>query len=73
MYICAEVDQSFGEEVQKKTQAILSTKKDIKSEFIHYPGVEHGFAVRGDESIPHIKEQKEKALHDAIEFFKAQL
>jgi len=72
LYLCAETDKSFGEEVREKTREILKNK-GIKTVFKIFPGVNHGFAIRGDENDEHIKKAKYEALEDAINFFKAEL
>jgi len=69
LYVCAETDQSFGDDIRHQAQEILKTKQDkFESKFIMYPGVTHGFAMRGDESDPVIKVQKEKAFRDTVDF-----
>jgi dienelactone hydrolase len=71
--LCAEVDQSFPTDTDRKQAQELLEKRGIKAVFHDYPGTEHGFAVRGDESVPIVYAGKVKALEDTIAFFKAEL
>jgi len=64
----AEDDVIYTEELRNKTEATL---KEIKATY-HTTltgGVSHGFAIRGDLSIPMVKYAKEKAFTDTLQWF----
>lgn len=39
----------------------------------NYPGVAHGFAIRGDWTDPNVADKRQQALQNAITFFSAVL
>lgn len=49
--------------------------KDYAPGFVqnYYPGCTHGFAVRGDTSVPAIKFGKEDSFLQTVKFFKKHL
>lgn len=65
----AENDSIFTEELRHLTESILK-KKGNCYQLDLFSGVNHGFAARGDVSIPWVKYAKEKALADQIHWFK---
>ncbi|CAH6722372.1 protein Aim2p [[Candida] jaroonii] len=67
----AQIDPIFTVELRHKTEEILSKKEGVSWELTLFAGVSHGFAVRGDISIPQVKYAKEKALTDQLAFFAA--
>eukprot|EP01119_Soliformovum_irregulare_P017501 TRINITY_DN521_c0_g1_i1.p1 TRINITY_DN521_c0_g1~~TRINITY_DN521_c0_g1_i1.p1 ORF type:complete len:243 (+),score=82.10 TRINITY_DN521_c0_g1_i1:20-748(+) len=71
LFLLAETDFAFNEEAEKKTKEVLTAKSGVETQFIKYPGTQHGFAVRGDEHGA--RDQKAKALQDTIAFFKSKL
>lgn len=64
----AETDKSFTEELRNKTIQILAAK-NIRYQLDLFLSVSHGFAVKGDLSIPEVKYAKEKVLIDQAYFF----
>ncbi|CAF2075108.1 unnamed protein product [Rotaria magnacalcarata] len=67
LFLCAETDQLFSSDLQEYFEDEL-TKNGLGT-FLKYPGTVHGFIVRPDGSS-HVNQQTEKAVHDAIEYFK---
>ena len=72
IWLCAEIDNTFPQDARKATQEILE-KRGMKATFKDYPGTEHGFAIRGDESNEVVYKAKIDALTSDIEFFKNEL
>jgi len=72
LFLIAGVDRMFPEASGQKGVNTL-TKKGLKSDMKVYPGTKHGFAVRGDESDPTIKQAKQAALDDSIKWFSSML
>jgi dienelactone hydrolase len=66
-FLCAETDQSFTPEIQDHFEKELTANG--LGTFHKYPGTTHGFIIRPDGS-PQVNEQAEKAVQDAIEYFK---
>jgi dienelactone hydrolase len=66
---CAETDEIFTKDLRYKSEEILQLNK-IPYQFDLYSQTSHGFAVRGDLSIPQVKYAAEKALSDQIIWFK---
>lgn len=64
----AETDGIFPEELRNKTIQILAANK-VRYQLDLFQGVSHGFAVKGDPSIPQVKYAKEKVLIDQVYFF----
>ncbi|GAB5585151.1 hypothetical protein Unana1_00051 [Umbelopsis nana] len=48
LFVCAEVDEQFGDEKRETSKEVLA-KKDTGSEFKLYPGTSHGFTVRASQ------------------------
>lgn len=66
--LAPENDMAFTEELKKYSLEKLP-QLNISWEYVHYPGVQHGFAVRGDPSDATQKAALEKAKRDAVGFF----
>lgn len=64
----AETDSIFPEELRNKTIQILAAN-NVRYQLDLFLGVSHGFAVKGDLSIPQVKYAKEKVLIDQVYFF----
>lgn len=64
----AETDPIFTEELRNKTIETLAANK-ATYQYDLFLGVSHGFAVKGDLSIPQVKYAKEKVLIDQVYFF----
>lgn len=62
-------DSSFHADLRQETLKILSEKKDLRYQFDLFQGANHGYAVRGDISIPLVKYAKEKTLVDQVYWF----
>jgi dienelactone hydrolase len=67
LFLCAETDHTFTPDLQKFYEEELT--KSGFGIFHKYPGTIHGFITRPDGS-PQGNEQSEKAIQDAIEYFK---
>lgn len=79
LFLTCEKDPQFPLESQAKADDVLSKLNGVEDggaggkvlyKRIFYPGNEHGFAVRGDISQQHIKEAKEDAFKQALEWFR---
>ncbi|KAK7205955.1 dienelactone hydrolase family protein [Myxozyma melibiosi] len=64
----AETDPIFPVENRIKTEAILTKNKAIY-EITVFSGVSHGFAVRGDPTVPQTLYAKERAFFNMVAFF----
>jgi dienelactone hydrolase len=74
IFLCAEKDNAFTpenvEQSKKVTKDLSEKNPSLSYVFEHYPGTEHGFAVRGgDETL----EQRNAAFKAASGFFKKHL
>ncbi|CAF2997391.1 unnamed protein product [Rotaria socialis] len=67
LFLCAENDSLFTSDLRQEFEKEL--KSNGLGTFIEYPGTVHGFVVRPDNTEQVIQE-KDKAVQDAIEFFK---
>lgn len=67
LFLCAETDHGFPPDLHEHFEKELTTRS--LGTFIQYPGTVHGFIVRPDGS-EHVNQQSEKAIHDAINYFK---
>ena len=67
LFECAQTDQIFTPEIRQHFENEL-TQSGLGT-FIDYPGTNHGFVIRPD-GIPQGERQKDKAIQDAIKFFK---
>lgn len=67
LFLCAETDNAFSPELQEYFETEL-TKTGLGT-FLKYPGTIHGFIVRPD-GTPQVNQQTEKAIQDAIEYFR---
>ncbi|KAH0836456.1 alpha/beta-hydrolase [Lanmaoa asiatica] len=66
-----ETDQMFPIEAQAQADVIIGggSKTSELYQREHFAGCVHGFAVRGDLSIPEVKAGKERAFKVTVEFF----
>ncbi|KAK6461599.1 dienelactone hydrolase [Scheffersomyces coipomensis] len=64
-----EADAAFTPELRELTIKILSEKKDLRWQLDLFQGAYHGYAVKGDISVPLIKYAKEKTVIDQIYWF----
>ncbi|CAF1038044.1 unnamed protein product [Rotaria sordida] len=67
LFLCAEIDHIFTPDIEEYFEKELATSGF--GTFLKYPGTVHGFIVRPDGS-PQVNQQSEKAVQDAIEYFK---
>jgi dienelactone hydrolase len=67
LFLCAENDNFFNADLRKEFETEL--KSNGLGKFLDYPGTVHGFVVRPDGSEQVFK-QRDKAVQDAIQFFK---
>lgn len=63
-------DRQITEEVRHTFEDIIS-KKSFPTKGKFYPGCEHGWALRGDDSDPKIKDGAADAFSEAVSWFKA--
>ncbi|KAJ3317910.1 hypothetical protein HDV06_001068 [Boothiomyces sp. JEL0866] len=66
-FVNAEIDMSMTGEQAKSISEIMQKKGDEFGSKL-YPGVKHGFAVRGNENDEHVKKQRVEAFSDALLF-----
>ncbi|KAJ7185861.1 dienelactone hydrolase [Mycena filopes] len=71
LLICScEVDRAFPLEAVEKADALFGDGKFAPGYYReHFEGCEHGFAVRGDMSIPKVKAGKEGAFKATVDWF----
>ncbi|KAF5102059.1 hypothetical protein D0Z00_000519 [Geotrichum galactomycetum] len=64
-------DYIYTTELRHETEKTLKElgKKGIKYRQVLYNGIGHGFAIRGDISLPLTKYAKERAFNDTVEWF----
>jgi dienelactone hydrolase len=65
--LAPENDFAYTEELKKYTLETLP-KLGISWEYIYFPGLQHGFAARGDPNDPKQKEGLERAKRSAVNF-----
>lgn len=73
LVVAADNDDAYTTEIRASTEQILKElgeENKLKYRTVLLQGVGHGFAVRGDITIPWVKYAKERAFHDAIDWFK---
>lgn len=76
LWLCAGSDIAFGQKLRTKAEEICRRKEAAggpPATFHVYPGVEHGFAVRGDGTNPVVKKAREDAFTKSSNFFKSYL
>lgn len=66
--LAPENDFAYTEELKKYTLETLP-KTGVKWEYIYFPGMQHGFAARGDPNDQAQKEALERAKRSAVCFF----
>ncbi|CAF1549910.1 unnamed protein product [Adineta ricciae] len=67
LFLCAENDALFVPDLRQEFEKVL--KGNGLGQFNEYPGTTHGFVVRPDGS-EQATQQRDKAVEDAIAFFK---
>ncbi|CAF1424096.1 unnamed protein product [Rotaria sp. Silwood1] len=70
LFLCAENDSLFTPELRQEFENEL--KSNGLGTFLEYPGTVHGFVIRPDGS-EQASQQKDKAVQDAIGYFKKNL
>ncbi|KAI0263059.1 alpha/beta-hydrolase [Gloeopeniophorella convolvens] len=69
-----EIDLQFGKEKQDLADEILGNDRFSPGyQRVHWPGCEHGFAVRGDMNDAKVKAGKEGAFENAVQWFQRYL
>lgn len=66
--LAPENDFTFTEELKKYAQEALP-KTGVSWEYVYFPGIQHGFATRGDPSDVKQKEGLERAKRCAVAWF----
>ena len=78
LFLTCENDPQFPKESQAKADEMLEKlnngsentgRKMYKR--VYYEGNDHGFAVRGDVSVEHVRKAKEDAFKQAVDWFRA--
>ncbi|ODQ65187.1 dienelactone hydrolase family protein [Nadsonia fulvescens var. elongata DSM 6958] len=64
----AETDEIYTEELRAETEKVLAEKKKVYL-LARFSNTSHGFAVRGDTSVPDVKWAKEKTFYDMAGWF----
>lgn len=70
--LAAETDPQFTPDLKQFSVDTLP-KLGIPYEYVYFPGVVHGFAVRGDKNNPVQRDALERAKNLAVNFFKQYL
>lgn len=70
--LAPEHDFAFTEELKKYALETLP-KTGVQWEYIYFPGLQHGFAARGDPDNQQQKDGLERAKRSAVNFFKEYL
>ena len=65
LFLFAETDFAISHSEVSKIKEILTKKTEFPTEFVHFPGTEHGFTVRGG---PSTYESRSKAAEKVVEF-----
>ncbi|KAL1919897.1 uncharacterized protein VTP21DRAFT_1829 [Calcarisporiella thermophila] len=68
LYLCAEVDEMFTEDLRAFAEEEMKTRK-VPSRFVLYPGTVHGFTLRYDSDDQEAVKQALDAQEQAIKFF----
>ena len=63
-------DRQIPEELRLTIDGIIS-KKPFPTKGKFYPGCDHGWALRGDDSDPKIKKEAADAFSEAVSWFNA--
>ncbi|KAK9815250.1 hypothetical protein WJX72_000688 [[Myrmecia] bisecta] len=67
MFLCAENDQQIPASFRAEIQQVLPELK-TPTAFKLYPGTEHGFAVRGDITVPAVAAAADDAFAETLKF-----
>ncbi|KAL0050588.1 hypothetical protein WJX82_002800 [Trebouxia sp. C0006] len=70
LFLFADQDRQIPEELRLTIDGIIS-KKPFPTKGKFYPGCEHGWALRGDDSDPKIKREAADAFLEAVSWFNA--
>jgi len=74
LFNACETDKTWPKESQDAAEATLGGGKYAPGwKQNYYPGCTHGFATRGDTSVPAIKFGKENAFEETCRWFKQYL
>lgn len=68
----AENDTIFPAEKRQESEAILK-KLNVPYQINLYSGVNHGFAMRGDQETPVVRYAQQNSFLQAVEWFKEYL
>ncbi|KAL0039957.1 hypothetical protein WJX79_000033 [Trebouxia sp. C0005] len=68
-FLFSDNDPMIGEDLRKEIEAILA-KKQTPTNSKFYPGMHHGWTIRGDESDPKQKEGAADAFAEMVAFLK---
>jgi len=67
-FLAPENDQAYTEALKAYTHETLP-KTGVPWEYVYFPGLNHGFAVRGNPNDPKQKEGLERAKRSAVAWF----
>ncbi|KAL1919898.1 uncharacterized protein VTP21DRAFT_1830 [Calcarisporiella thermophila] len=72
LYICAEVDQQFTDELRAFAEEEMK-RRQVPSKFVFYPGTVHGFTMRYDPDDQEAVKKAHDAREQTIQFFEEHL
>jgi len=73
LFILADKDPYFPETAIDTTREIISQKTGLQVDIQEFPGMPHGFAIRGTKRNPTIKEARKQAFDMSVDFLRKSL
>jgi len=68
-WVFSEKDMSCKEEMRHQIEDIVK-RMPVRNKSKYYPGVDHGFAIRGDAREPKVMEARQDCFHESVGWFK---
>lgn len=69
--LAPEIDQAYPDEMKSYTfETMVTKKKHLYFDYVHFPGVEHGCLTRGDASVKGEREAMAAAKDASVKWFK---
>jgi len=72
-FVVAAADQYYDARRGEETEKLLKSRGLVDVEVVVYPGVQHGFTIRGDMRNAKKKEARDKAVEQVVNWFKRYL
>jgi len=72
LFLLCEIDRQFPKEEKEKSEKILKDKGNYWT-FVDYPGMTHGFAIRGNSVDKVVSDAAQDCFNRAVQFFKERL